>query len=842
VTFRDGAVVIGGASLSFFSANVSRGNFSTSLLTLGNHSITAEYLPTGVFTASSSSALSQVVLCATITLDALPNGEVGLAYSDSAAASGGIPPYAYQVSLGSLPPGLLLNPSSGLLSGTPTAAGPFGFTLLATDANGCTGSRGYTLTIADPLTITAPSSNRNPAELHVYVTFEALVSAAVGAPSGTVQFAAAGWSSPAIPVAPLGPTSGLATYVKTNLSAGNFTVNAFYVSDGGHQDSAGNLLQNVINTHPTPTSTVLTSSANPQLVGQDVTFTATVAAGSSVPSGVVDFYRADPLLGLSLLGSANVSPATLNSSVASFVTSGLVLGNSTIHANFVGDAPFHASTGILSQVITNAPVVPRLSIGDVSILEGGLGNFSLATFSVTLSAPSSQTVTVDYATLAGTATPGVDYLPLQGTLTFTPFDTSEAVQVQVVGDFDFEPHETFYVQLGNPANAALLDGTGLGTIQNDDGAGATAFFSINDASVAEGASGTVPLTFQVTRTGSTNSSVSVFWSTVPVNATDGVDYVGVASGSVSFLPSEVQKPISVLVNGDSLDEPNEALLVSLFNPSPGASILDGVGQGTILDDDGRPALCTPVAYVPFVIDTPGSYCLVKHLLYASDTGAAISVESDAVLLDLNGFEIAGTGNAGTQAVGVRAADRQDIVIRNGGVRGFLKGVSIEDLTGNSRGHLVRNMRASDNLLAGLWVEGWGSALRNNLVVGTGGTSALGTNADGIGILAQGAALRVMSNDVIETSDVGSGRAIGIELRAADGSFVERNRISNSTIATRATGILVSSGDTNVMVTGSRLGQLDFGVVFESAGGKYQGNLASDVNTPYTGGSSAGNNQ
>jgi hypothetical protein len=133
-------------------------------------------------------------------------------------------------------------------------------------------------------------------------------------------------------------------------------------------------------------------------------------------------------------------------------------------------------------------------------------------------------------------------------------------------------------------------------------------------------------------------------------------------------------------------------------------------------------------------------------------------------------------------------------------------------------------------------------VRNNLVVGTGGTGLLGSNGEVYGLVVKGAALRVIGNDVIETLGVGLGKAIGIDVRAGDGSFVERNRISNAEIATGSIGIQVSSGDGNVTVTFNRLGRLDKGIVFGAGGGKYQGNLASDVNTPYTGGAGAGNNQ
>jgi type VI secretion system secreted protein VgrG len=77
---------------------------------------------------------------------AMPNGTVGAAFSESIIASGGVAPYAFGVTAGTLPPGLTLAPS-GLLSGTPTIAATSTFTIRGTDANGCFAERVYTMTI-----------------------------------------------------------------------------------------------------------------------------------------------------------------------------------------------------------------------------------------------------------------------------------------------------------------------------------------------------------------------------------------------------------------------------------------------------------------------------------------------------------------------------------------------------------------------------------------------------------------------------------------------------------------------------------------------------------------------
>ena len=93
-----------------------------------------------------------VSVCPIITVNpaTLPNGSVGTPYNQTVSASGGTAPYFFSVSSGALPTGLILNSSTGAITGTPTTAGTFTFTITATDANGCTGSRQYTITIASP--------------------------------------------------------------------------------------------------------------------------------------------------------------------------------------------------------------------------------------------------------------------------------------------------------------------------------------------------------------------------------------------------------------------------------------------------------------------------------------------------------------------------------------------------------------------------------------------------------------------------------------------------------------------------------------------------------------------
>jgi hypothetical protein len=111
--------------------------------------------------------------------------------------------------------------------------------------------------------------------------------------------------------------------------------------------------------------------------------------------------------------------------------------------------------------------LPTLRINDASVSEGNSGTKTL-TFTATLSAAASTTITAGYATANGTATAGSDYVAQSGTLSFTPGQTTRTLAVVINGDITVEPNETFFVNQATPTGATLLDGQGVGTIMNDD--------------------------------------------------------------------------------------------------------------------------------------------------------------------------------------------------------------------------------------------------------------------------------------------------------------------------------------------------------------------------------------
>jgi hypothetical protein len=103
-----------------------------------------------------------IKICPTITLAAIsPTIVVGTAYSSSAAASGGATPYVYALTSGALPVGLSLNTTTGAITGTPTSSAAASFTISATDANACVGSRAYAVSPTCPTITVTPTSMAN---------------------------------------------------------------------------------------------------------------------------------------------------------------------------------------------------------------------------------------------------------------------------------------------------------------------------------------------------------------------------------------------------------------------------------------------------------------------------------------------------------------------------------------------------------------------------------------------------------------------------------------------------------------------------------------------------------
>jgi uncharacterized repeat protein (TIGR01451 family) len=239
--------------------------------------------------------------------------------------------------------------------------------------------------------------------------------------------------------------------------------------------------------------------------------------------------------------------------------------------------------------IINDDAGPSLSINDATITEGNSGTVN-ATFTVTLSAASNQTVTVSAITSNGSARSPGDYTATGVRLTFAPGETRKTVSVPVKGDLLDEINETFFVILSSSNNATLSRGRGLGTITDNDAAPTV---SIDNISIGEGNSGQRVASLRLRLSAPTGQSVRVSYATANGTATGGTtagsDYVTVAPTVVAFNAGSTVAYARVLLNGDLLTETNETFLVNLSSPV-NATIADNRALGTILNDDTAPAL------------------------------------------------------------------------------------------------------------------------------------------------------------------------------------------------------------------------------------------------------------
>jgi large repetitive protein len=293
--------------------------------------------------------------------------------------------------------------------------------------------------------------------------------------------------------------------------------------------------------------------------------TATSPADYADSSGVVTLTRATS----SRTVSVPVVTDAIDEPAETFVVN---LSNLVGSPGTIGDAQGVAS-------ITDDDAAPSLTIDDLTVPEGDVGS-STADLALALSGPSGFDVSVAWATVAGSATAGADYVSSSGTATIPAGSTAGTVSVDVLADTTDEAAETFTVSLSAPTNATIADDTGTVTITDDD---PLPVLTIDDRSGAEGDAGTSTMTFTVALTPASGRTVTVDWTTSDGSATQPGDYQP-ASGTLTFAAGDTSETLDVTVNGDVVPELDETFAVVLSNPVR-ATVGTGTGTGTIVDDE-----------------------------------------------------------------------------------------------------------------------------------------------------------------------------------------------------------------------------------------------------------------
>ena len=205
-------------------------------------------------------------------------------------------------------------------------------------------------------TTTVLSASPNPASAGQSVTFTATVSPTpTGTSTGTVSFYDGATLLGTVTL----NSGGVATLSTSSLMSGANSITAAYSGNATFAASTSSVLtETVAGSGMTSTTTLLAASPNPAVVGQQVTFTATVSpAPTGTPTGTVSFYNGATLLGTGTVNSAGI---------ATFATTGLTAGTASITAVYSGNAGFATSTsatlnltvGSASVYTVTAPQTP----------------------------------------------------------------------------------------------------------------------------------------------------------------------------------------------------------------------------------------------------------------------------------------------------------------------------------------------------------------------------------------------------------------------------------------------------------------------------------------------------
>jgi hypothetical protein len=269
---------------------------------------------------------------------------------------------------------------------------------------------------------------------------------------------------------------------------------------------------------------------------------------------------------------------------------------------------------------------------------------------VTLSPPSGRTVTVEYASSAGTATPGSDYTEINGTVTFDPSEFWQTFALPIAEDTLDEIDETIVLTLSNPGNANL-DGNNPATFTIlDDDDPPVVDFAEAAYSIEEDVTSAV---ITVTLSSASGQVVTVNYATSAGSATEGADYSDEA-GQITFLPGDVSESFMVPIFEDLLDEDDETVTLTLSGAdNAGLGDVNNPAILTITDDDAEPTLAFSLPQYDVV--EQGTSVLVTVMLSAP-SGRTVSV-------DYASSE--GTATAGTDYTDVDAALTfdPDVVVR-----------------------------------------------------------------------------------------------------------------------------------------------------------------------------------
>ncbi|WP_198554036.1 putative Ig domain-containing protein [Xanthomonas citri] len=363
------------------------------------------------------------------------------------------------------------------------------------------------------------------------------------------------------------------------------TSDSFYLLD---QDNGQVVFNITINPSRTASIAVSPSAANEDS-GTSFVYTVTLSQTNTSATTVNLTRSGTATSGTDYSGAATSVVVPANTSSASFAVT--PIADTTVEADETVTFSVASGTGYstgspasaTATIVNDDFPVASIAVSPASVTEDGATNLL---YTVTLDQPSPSALSIGFG-VSGTATSGTDYAAVSSPLVIAAGQTTGTITINPTADTTVEPDETVVISLNTGSGYTVgSPNSATGTILNDD----LPVLSINDVSVNEGNAGTTNATFTVSLSAPAGAGgVSFDIATADGTATAGVDYVASSLTGQTIPAGSSSATFTVLVNGDTLAEPNETFFVNVSNVT-GATVSDGQGLGTIVNDDAQPAL------------------------------------------------------------------------------------------------------------------------------------------------------------------------------------------------------------------------------------------------------------
>ena len=561
--------------------------------------------PAGTQIVSLTGAAATVTLAPT----SLNSGQVDVSYTQTLAASGGSAPYAFAVTQGSLPAGLGLS-SSGIISGTPSSAGAFSFTVTATSAETIVGSKMYSLTVAPPTVTLTPT--RLPAA-QVNLAYGQALTANDGTAPYSYQL-----TSGALPSGLTLSTTGLLSGTPTTTGTFTFTISATDSSTGAGAPFSASVSYTLgVNA---PAITIAPGTLPPGQVGVTYTQVMFAASGGTSPySYKVKTGSLPAGLTLSSAGLLSGMPTAGGSFI--FIIVATDANNFTAGQSYsitLNAAAVKITPGTLATAQVNAAFGQAFSAGGGTapykfavtgtLPAGIIFDAGTATFSGTPTVGGSFPISVsatDSSSGAGPYTSAVNYVlkvnPATAVLTFA------SIPPQTYGSPPFTVSANSasggaitYSMVAGPAiinsTTGLTTLTGAGQVTIEASQAATSSY--------EGAAAQIVLNIarQQSVTTITGSLLSIsLGQKITLTASVAPAVTGTPTGTVAFFDggTQIGSPV-ILTNGTA------ALITSSF--ALGGNAISAVYSGDSNFHGSRSTLSSPIVVVSlgFSFLAPGS--------------------------------------------------------------------------------------------------------------------------------------------------------------------------------------------------------------------------------------------